>query len=127
VTGKPIHCDLYEVQKGHKVTVTVGIYIVGETPIGVREQGILQQQMHEVELDCLPNAIPASFELDASNLQIGDSLHVSDLTVADGGSLHIGDEAMVVTVIAPKLKDEDEGAEGAEPTTEAEGGDAEEG
>jgi len=120
IKGTLMHCDLYEVQKGHKVTVTVGIQLVGDTPIGVHEeQGILQLAMHEVELDCLPNAIPNVIEVDASALKVGDSLHVSDLNVPEGAHLHAAPEATVVSVLAPKLKAEGEGEESAEGAEES--------
>ncbi|MFQ5509419.1 MAG: 50S ribosomal protein L25 [Leptospirillia bacterium] len=108
VTGELTHCDLYEVQKGHKVTVTVGVHIIGDTPAGVREQGILQHNMHEMELDCLPNAIPDSIEVDASALQIGESLHVRDLTLPEGVHPHVSEDATVVSVLAPKVVSEEE-------------------
>ncbi|MDH5526738.1 MAG: 50S ribosomal protein L25 [Nitrospirota bacterium] len=124
VTGRIIHADLYETQKGHKLSVTVNIHLVGDSPIGVREsQGILQQMMHEVEIDCLPDAIPDALEIDASRLDVGDSLHVSDLTLPEGVHIHAAPDATVVAVSASRVAAADTeteaGGEGA-----AEGGEA---
>jgi large subunit ribosomal protein L25 len=110
VTGDLIHCDFQEVQKGHRLTVTVGIVVVGETPVGVREQGILQHQMHEIELDCLPDRIPERLEVDASPLRIGDSIHVADLKLPEGVRFHASPDATVVSVLPPKLAAEEEAA-----------------
>jgi len=107
VRGDLMHADLLELQKGHKINVTIPVELTGGEPLGVREsQGILQHQMHQIELDCLPDAIPASLTLDASGLDIGESLHVSDLTVPEGVHIHATPETTVCTVLAPKLKDD---------------------
>lgn len=111
VHGHMVHCDFYEVQKGHRLTVTVGIEIVGETPVGVREeQGILQHQLHEMELDCLPDSIPEVIAVDASALKIGDALHVSDLKLPEGVRFHLAPDVTVVTVLPPKVEAEPEAA-----------------
>jgi large subunit ribosomal protein L25 len=128
VTGDLLHCDFYEVQKGHRVTVTVAIHVVGDTPQGVREQqGILQHQLHEVEMDCLPNEIPETIEVDASALQIGDSIHVADLAIPEGVRVHVAEDVTVVTVLAPRVAEEVEAEAEAEAGEEApaEGGEPE--
>ncbi len=117
--GHLLHCDLLELHKDHKVTVTVGLEIVGEVALGVREsQGIMQQQMHEIEIDCLPSAMPESIQVDASALDIGDSLHVSDLTLPEGVQVHATGETAICTVLAPKLKTEESTEESGEEATE---------
>lgn len=118
VSGELLHCDFYEVQKGHRVTVTVGITLVGDTPQGVREQGILQHQLHEIELDCLPNEIPDVIEVDASGLNIGDSIHVADLNIPKGVRVHATEDATVVSIQPPRLAAEVE-AEAEAPEAEA--------
>jgi large subunit ribosomal protein L25 len=133
ITGAVLHCDFYEVQKGHKVTVTVGIEIVGDTPQGVREeQGILQHQLHELELDCLPDRIPDVIRVDASHLGIGDSIHVADLALPEGVRSHQTPDTTVVSILPPKVEAEEapapaaegavpEGAAPAEPAPAASG------
>ncbi len=113
--GYLLHCDLLELQQGHKVNVTVSIEIVGETPLGVREsQGILQHQMHEIQIDVLPDSIPEILQLDASALDVGESLHVSDLNLPEGVHVHASEESAICTVLASKVKDdEDEAGEEA--------------
>jgi large subunit ribosomal protein L25 len=124
ITGAVLHCDFYEVQKGHRVTVTVGIELTGETPQGVREQGILQHQLHELELDCLPDRIPDVIQVDASHLMIGDSIHVADLPLPEGVRSHSAPDTAVVSILPPKVEAE-EVAEPAAEGTVAEGAPAE--
>ena len=134
-----LHVDFQQIHAGEKVTVEVPINLVG-TPEGVREGGVLQQVMHVVELDCAVEAIPDDFELDVSELLIGDSIHISDLEVPEGVELHVDPKRTVCTVAAPtilELPEEEEeaeepeligedgepieeGEEGEEPTGEAE-------
>jgi len=99
-----LHVDFYEIRAGEKLKVNVPVHLVG-TPIGVRNGGTLQQVRHELEIECLPSEIPPSFEVDISGLEIGDSLHISDV---DSGGLDILEEAgrTICTVAAPRVVEE---------------------
>ena len=84
--------------------------------------GILQQLRHEIEVECLPNEIPAEFTIDVSALEIGDSLHVSDV---DTGEVEVlDDEAVTICTVAPPAAEEVEEEE-EELEEEAEEGEAE--
>src|SRR6187200_2878240 len=84
VKGRLIHADLTRLVKGQKIEVTVPLHLVGE-PIGVREkQGVLEQIIREIEIRCEPREIPDTFEVDVSNLDVHEMLHVSDIKVAEG-------------------------------------------
>ena len=87
VRGGIIHGDFYEVDLTEKIHVAVPVRLIG-SPAGVVLGGVLDQQMREVELLCLPNAIPDDIEVDVTELELGDSLHVSDLTVPFGVELN---------------------------------------
>ena len=130
-----LHVDFQQIHAGERVTIEVPINLTG-TPEGVREGGVLQQVMHVVELDCAVEAIPEDFEVDVSELLIGDSIHISDLVVPEGVELHVDPERTVCTVAAPtilELPEEEEEVEepeligeegeeleeGEEPTAEA--------
>jgi large subunit ribosomal protein L25 len=79
-----LHVDFQELVAGEKVTVRVPLVFVG-TPEGVRTGGgILDQVMHELEIQCDPSIIPNHLDVDVSNLVIGHSLHVSDVKVPEG-------------------------------------------
>ncbi|UCF39872.1 MAG: 50S ribosomal protein L25 [Gemmatimonadota bacterium] len=135
------HVDFLEIHAGEKITLDVPLLLVG-TPEGVRNAGgVLEQFLRDVEIEVLPRDIPERIEVDVSALEIGDSLHVSDLSVENAEILAEADQT-ICTVVPPrveevavpevaeeeeaaepelirKAKDEEEGAEGAAPEGKA--------
>ena len=115
-----IHVDFYLLQKGVKVDVEIPVHLNG-TPVGVKSSGgVLQQVVHELPVSVIPSKIPDSFEVDVSHLDVGDSLHVSDIELPDGvEEIALEGERTVCTVVLPKAaaadSDEDEDGEGGEP------------
>ncbi|MEE2663109.1 MAG: 50S ribosomal protein L25 [Myxococcota bacterium] len=106
VRGELIHADLYEVDIQKKITVSVSVHLVG-TPIGVSlDGGLVEHTLREVELDCLPRAIPDSIDLEISELHLGETLHVSDLPLLEGVEMKTQTELAVVSVVAPKAEEE---------------------
>lgn len=96
-----LHVDFFEITAGEKIRVAVPVHLQGNA-IGVKNGGILQVIRHELEVECLPRDIPASFEVDISEMTIGDSLHVRDIPTGDVAVLE--DESLTVcTVVAPKV------------------------
>ena len=97
--------------------------------MGVREGGILEVLFHNIEVECLPKDIPESIDVDVSELDIGDSVHVSDIIQPDGVKFLLSEESVIVSVIAPRAIEEvaveEELEEGME--LEGEAGEAEEG
>ncbi|HEV8429489.1 MAG TPA: 50S ribosomal protein L25 [Pyrinomonadaceae bacterium] len=119
VKGRLIHADLTRLVKGQKIEVTVPLHLVGE-PIGVKEkQGVLEQIIREIEIRCEPREIPDSLDVDVSNLDVHDLLHVSDITVAEGVEILTDAEQVIATVGIVKEEVEPvvpvEGEEPAEP------------
>lgn len=127
VRGDLMHADFFEIDARKTITVSVAIHLEG-TPVGVSlDGGVLDHALREVELDCLPRAIPESLELDVSQMGLGESLHVSDIPLPDGVEMRTNDELSVVSVVAPRVEEAAaevaEGEEGAEaPAAAAEGG-----
>jgi large subunit ribosomal protein L25 len=119
VTGATTHVDLVRVRLDVAITATVAIEIVGaEGAPGVKEGGVLEQQAREVEVEALPTSIPETIEIDASNVQIGDTVYVASITPPEGVTL-VGeglDEVVLYSVSAPRLVTEAE--EGVETETE---------
>jgi large subunit ribosomal protein L25 len=75
----PIHVDLMGVSMTEKISVEVPVRLLGVS-YGVKtENGIMQQLMREIEVECLPSDIPDSIEMDVTDLKIGDSLHLYDI------------------------------------------------
>jgi len=96
-----LHVDLYEISMDKKIEVEVPITLTG-TAKGVSDEGgILQQVSRTLEISCLPDNIPDSFELDVTDLEIGDSLHVSDLKIPEGIEVLVDEELTVATVVPP--------------------------
>jgi large subunit ribosomal protein L25 len=94
-----VHVDFQELVAGEKVTVAIPIRLVG-TPEGVRlGGGILEQVLSELEIEVDPSSIPERIEADVSNLTIGHSLHVSDLSIPAGVTV-LTDEGSTVAVLA---------------------------
>jgi len=107
VRGRLLHADLLRLSMTEVTTVNVAIEVMGE-PIGVRlEGGILDLQMREVEVECLPGDIPEHLQVDVSNLQIGDHVTVSDLVYDREKIKVLEDEHQVIAgVLAPRLAEE---------------------
>ncbi|MDE2999103.1 MAG: 50S ribosomal protein L25/general stress protein Ctc [Gemmatimonadota bacterium] len=108
VGGHLLHADFYRISLTRTIVVEVRVESVG-IPAGVRaEGGILEQLLHEVEVSCLPADIPDSIGFDVTNLNIGDSVHVSDLSVT--GNVEIvteGDRSLFV-VVPPSVSQAEE-------------------
>ncbi|HEX3253196.1 MAG TPA: 50S ribosomal protein L25 [Pyrinomonadaceae bacterium] len=117
VKGRLIHADLARLVKGQKIEVTVPLHLVGE-PTGVREkQGVLEQIIREIEIRCEPRQIPDSLDVDVSNLDVHDLLHVSDIPVGEGVEILTDPEQAIATVsIVKEEAAPAPAAEGEEPT-----------
>ena len=131
VKGRLIHADLTRLVKGQKIEVTVPLHLVGE-PIGVKEkQGVLEQVVREIEIRCEPREIPDSLDVDVSNLDVHDTLHVSDIPVSAAIEILMDAELVIATVgivkeeVAPTPAIE--GEEPAEPEVIGKGKKEEEG
>ncbi|MBI4513098.1 MAG: 50S ribosomal protein L25/general stress protein Ctc [Gemmatimonadetes bacterium] len=93
-----LHVDFMQIRAGEKVEVEVPVRIVGAAP-GVKAGGVLELALHSVRLRCDPARIPEAVEVDVSALEIGDSLHVSDLRVTDAEVLT--EETTTIAVVVP--------------------------
>jgi len=131
VKGRLIHADLARLVKGQKIEVTVPLHLNGE-PFGVREkQGVLEQVVREIEIRCEPREIPDALEIDVTNLDVHDVLHVSDIPVSE--TIEILTDAELVVATIGIVKEEvvaapaAEGEEPAEPEVIGKGKKEEEG
>lgn len=110
--GSVLHVDFYQIHAGETLEVEIPIRLVGSAP-GVREGGILEQPIHELPIRCLPAAIPQVLEVDVSGLDMGDSLHVSDIPLPEGVESLMDPERTICSVVAPAAvaaaDDEEEG------------------
>ncbi len=111
------HVDFQVVDMQKKVHVMVPVHPVGKSA-GEKAGGNLQVIRHELEVFCLPTAIPTAIDVDVTKLAVGDVLHVEDITLPAGVEIPHEVNFTVITVTAPKLHDE-EGEEAAEEEVEA--------
>jgi len=124
-----LHIDFYEIDLDRKITLGIPIVTVGSS-VGVERGGVLQIIRRELEVECLPFEVPESIEIDITDLDMGDSIHVRDISM-DGDVELLGESNLtVITVLSPKLEEEaeeeeeleEEGAEKEDEETPGAGG-----
>ncbi len=97
LNGALLHADFYEVEKGKMLRAKVPLHIVGSA-IGVREGGVLETPMHEIEVECLPGDLPERITIDISDLKANQSIHVRDITLPNGVKILSNAEQVVALV-----------------------------
>ena len=105
LSGKLLNVDFHQISLKERVSTTVPVVLVGE-PEAIRHGGILEHLLREVEIQCLPTDLPEQLELDISQLEIGDSLHVSDLAPPSGVTMITSPEEVVAVMAAPAKEEE---------------------
>lgn len=138
----PIHIDFLRISRDTKVTVSVTVNFLNEEESpGLKKGGVINIVRHEIELSCPADAIPEILEADLTGLEIGDSIHISNIALPEGVEPTISDrDFTVATIAAPtvSIEEEDEaaaaaaaelaeGEEGVEGEEGAEGAEGEEG
>ena len=114
-----VHIDLYEVNANEKITVKVPVHLTG-TADGVRNGGgILEHPMRELTVKVLPADIPEHFEVDVTNLVIGKSIHVSELSIPKAEIMDEGN-LVVAAVVAPRVEEVAAPTDAAAATAEPE-------
>jgi large subunit ribosomal protein L25 len=134
VSSRPIHVDFLRIGEHSKVNVNIPVRFDNEEESpGLKRGGVLNVVQHEIELICDASEIPDELHIDLTGLDIGDSIHISQVILPKGAKAAIDDrDFTVATVVAPSAMkaEEDEAApEGEVPTVgeeegEAEGGEA---
>lgn len=121
VRGTVLHADFHEIDLTQRLHVSVPIHLDGEAP-GVSMGGVIEHTLREIELSCMPGAIPDEVKADISSLDVGETLHISDLPLPEGVEPLTDESLSVVSVILPRAVaessdqadgDEAEGQEGA--------------
>ena len=120
VTDRPLHVDFLRISEHATVTVAVPIRFANdEKSPGIKKGGVLNAVRHELELVCDASEIPDEIEIDLSGLEIGDSIHISHVTLPNGVTSAITDrDFTIATVVAPTVQraTEDEAAPTTVPT-----------
>ena len=102
-----IHVDFQQISMDETISITVPIKLVGDAP-GVREGGVLQQLMRDVDIEVLPTNIPDEIELNIDELTLSDSLEVGDLDVPEDVNVLNSPDDVIVTIVAPSEEIEEE-------------------
>ncbi|MFC1887807.1 50S ribosomal protein L25 [Candidatus Cloacimonadota bacterium] len=124
VTRDYMHIDFLEMHKGNTLTLEIPINYVGEAK-GVHTGGSLDVHIRRLEVTCLPKDIPQDIEVDVSELEIGDSIHLGDIDLPNMET-KLSDSTTLVAVRAPRAEVEEEpevdeeGIEGEEGAVEGE-------
>jgi large subunit ribosomal protein L25 len=131
VTDRPMHVDFLRISEHAQVHVAVPIRFVGEERSrGLKRGGVLNAVRHELEIVCDAAEIPDDIEVSLAGLDVGDSLHISAVTLPEGVKSAITDrDFTIATIVAPSGMAADAGADvpaDAVPATEATRGDEEE-
>jgi len=123
VSGNFIHIDFYEIDMNRKINVMIPVVTTGKSK-GVEDGGVLQVVRRELEVLCLPGDIPEAIEIDITNLDIGDSVHMDEIPLGDHIEMLSDANFTVVTIVSQKVEEgaaeAEEGMEGAEEEAEGE-------
>ncbi|MDD5448537.1 MAG: 50S ribosomal protein L25/general stress protein Ctc [Actinomycetota bacterium] len=107
-----LHVDFLGVARERKITIRVPVVVTGEEKSeGIKEGGIVQHNLWEVEVECLPTDIPESLPVDISQLNIGQHLLVSDLQPPAGVTVLNPPDEIVTAILAPRIVTAEEEAE----------------
>ena len=117
----PLHVDFLRVGKDTVVNVNVPVHFINEEKSpGIKRGGVLNVVRHEVEFHCPANAIPDSITVDLSGAEIGDSIHISAVTLPAGVKPVISDRDFTIATIAGTAAAKPETDEAAAPAAAAE-------
>lgn len=109
LTGNILHVDLLQLKKGHKISVNVPVEITGrEKCIGIKQGGVFEQLIHEIEMEVLPKEIPDSLVIDITSLGIDAAVRVEDISMPASAVLELGPEEIVVSIGHARVEAEPE-------------------
>ncbi|MGH7667697.1 MAG: 50S ribosomal protein L25 [Candidatus Dormibacteria bacterium] len=120
-TSAPVHVDFFQVNLLEKLTVQVPVVLVGEAPATKLNVGELLHLVHQLEVSCLPDAIPGEIDIDISQLaEIDDAVRISEISLPEGVELvgALDPEEVLAKIAAPRVQEEEAVAEGAEEGAE---------
>jgi large subunit ribosomal protein L25 len=113
IKNEVLHADFLVVDKSSKVNASVRVNLVGDAA-GVKDGGVMQQPVHEVNITATPGSIPQSIDVDVTNLQVGENLTLADIKT---GNYELNDDenTVLVSILPPKQEEEINSGEEQEP------------
>ena len=120
VTRDYLHLDLYEIAMGKELEVDIPVHLIN-TPIGVSEGGILEHIRRKLRVSCMPEDMVDKIDVDVSGLDIGQSVHIKDVSFPPGLSSIEDENLPIAIVVAPTITAEEEEVVEEEEVEEPEG------
>lgn len=135
VTDEPLHIDLFRVNEDTVIDVEVTVHFINEEKSpGLKRGGVLNVVRHTVELSCPAGSIPEEIVIDLADKDIGDSIHISEVSLPEGVTPTITDRDFTIAtmqgarvMVEDEEETEEDEAEGDEAEAEAAEGEGEEG
>ena len=105
VTDQPIHVDFMRVSADHVIHVKVPVHFINDIKSpGIKKGGVVNVELHEIDVSCNPDTIPHEFVIDLDGFEIGHSVHLKDIALPAGVKLHhMAPEATVASIAAPTV------------------------
>ena len=119
VRDELLHLDFYEIEKGKLLRTHVPIRLHG-TPVGVREGGVLEAPLHELDIECLPKDLPEHIEIDVSTLQSSAALHVRDIVPPEGVKIFTHNDQVIAAITHAKAEETEVSEEAEDEEVEEE-------
>jgi large subunit ribosomal protein L25 len=116
--GGILHIDFHAVAADEEIHANVPVTTVGEAK-GQKQGGMVEAIHHEIEVHCLPKNLPESIQIDVSHLEVGQGIHVSEITFPEGVTCRLGGDVVIVMCEAPKVEAEPEPTAAAAPAAGA--------
>lgn len=96
-----LHIDFHQINMDEPVKTIVSLEFIGEAE-GAKEGGIVQIQMHELEIRCLPSQIPSKIQVDISNVGLGDNMLVNEISVPANIEIKSEPTDLILTILSPQ-------------------------
>ena len=107
-----VHADFLAVSETTAITASLPMNLIGE-PQGVKSGGVLEQQLHSIDITCLPKDLPETLQADVAEMLIGDTLKVEDLSLPEGVSAVTAGDVVIGIVVKTRVA-KSEGVDGEE-------------
>jgi large subunit ribosomal protein L25 len=117
ISGDILHVDFNAVQEDSEIHARVPIELTGD-PIGIKQGGVLDTLLHDIEIHCLPKDLPETLQFDVTDLGIGDSLSIGSAEFPEGVSASLEDDVLIAIVNETRASMSEGGEDEAEDTGE---------
>ena len=105
LSGNIVHIDFHAIKEDEKIHARVPVRLTGESA-GVKLGGLLEHQIHTLEISCLPKDLPEAITYDVSHLNTGDFVHIRELPFPDGVQPKLSGDVIVIHIAAPRVSAE---------------------